>query len=183
MGMAFILDTSVLSETSKSRPDPNVVRFLQEADDLNIPAGVIMEISLGISLICGRNPSKAVKLSEWYQRLLNSGLKIINTDTRIAETWGTLLSARDLWSLMFLSVGSERVKGGQDLHIAAAALIHRLPIASLNPKDFLRIHRVFPIPGLYDPRSDTWHVRPISVADISPKRVRLTEVVRCSENR
>ncbi|AVA21292.1 hypothetical protein NXC24_CH01641 [Rhizobium sp. NXC24] len=45
--------------------------------------------------------AQAVKLSEWYQRLLNSGLKIINTDTRIAETWGTLLSARDLWSLMF----------------------------------------------------------------------------------
>ncbi|WP_158704435.1 hypothetical protein [Rhizobium sp. NXC24] len=57
MGMAFILDTSVLSETSKSRPDANVVRFLEEADDLNIPAGVIMEINLGISLICGRKPS------------------------------------------------------------------------------------------------------------------------------
>lgn len=62
----FLLDTSVLSETSKPRPHPAIVRFLEDAEDVAICAAVVMELHLGITRLCKTDPLRAVKLGAWW---------------------------------------------------------------------------------------------------------------------
>ena len=60
------------------------------------------------------------------------------------------------------------MRGGQDLHIAATALVHRLPIATMNVADFMRINDCYPLPEVYDPLTDCWHTRMEPLADQYP---------------
>jgi predicted nucleic acid-binding protein len=167
----FILDTCVLSETSKPRPHPNVVHFIETAANLYIPAAVLAEFQSGIMEICSRDPIKAVKLSAWYQELMRSGIPILETNREVAEIWGTLASDRRLLNLMIANPKAKRPRQGQDVHIAAVALAHRIPIATVNVRDFLAINELYPLPGIYNPVTDQWHasVEPISCSNIQAK--------------
>jgi hypothetical protein len=53
-----------------------------------------------------------------------------------------------------------RVQLGGDVILAAMSITHRIPIATLNTRDFIYIDRFFPLPGVYDPRTDCWLVTP-----------------------
>ncbi|TAV21356.1 type II toxin-antitoxin system VapC family toxin [Rhizobium ruizarguesonis] len=158
MKTAFVLDTCVISETSLPRPRESVIAFLASADNYFIPAGALMELQMGITKVCATNPLKAVKLSAWYNDLKRAGIPIIDTDADVSEICGILSVDPRLESL----------RRGQDLHIAAAALSRRLPIATLNVDDFLRIDACYPLPGIYDPLHDRWHVRMEPLADLYP---------------
>ncbi|MDO5897866.1 PIN domain-containing protein [Agrobacterium sp. Azo12] len=157
MAAGYILDTCVLSETSRVRPNPGVVRFIETASNLFIPAAAIMEFQQGITQLCSRDPVKAVRLTRWYQNLMALGMPILETGKEVAEAWGTLAADQRLRNLIVSHPGAKRLRHGQDLHIAATALVHRTPIATFNTKDFLLIHSCYPLPGIYNPVSDTWH--------------------------
>lgn len=158
MTMPILLDTSVISEASKPRPHPDVIRFLPTADNLFIPAGTLIELQLGITQLCAKDPIRAVKLSAWYQDLVRS-VPIISTRKEVCEVLGTLAADPKLRSLMFDDQRAKKRKGAQDLHIAAAALVHRAAIATFNVSDFLLIDRLYPLPGIYNPLTDVWHAR------------------------
>ncbi|WP_045016200.1 PIN domain-containing protein [Agrobacterium arsenijevicii] len=154
---SYILDTCVLSETSRVRPHPNVIRFMETASNLFIPAAAIMEFQQGITRLCSRDPVKAVRLTRWYQNLMALGMPILETGKEVAEAWGTLAADPRLRNLLVSHPGAKRIRHGQDLHIAAAALVNRKPIATFNTRDFLLIHTCYPLPGIYNPQNDTWH--------------------------
>jgi hypothetical protein len=63
----------------------------------------------------------------------------------------------DLWAT---SPVAKKPTLGQDLSIAAVAIIMGAPIATINVKDFMKIHRFFPLPGLYNPAIDRWFICP-----------------------
>ena len=155
----FLIDTCVLSETSKVRPHPNVVRFVEQANNLAIPLGALVEIHLGIARLCSRSPGKAIRLSAWYHELLAVGIPIAQTTTEVAEVWGVLAADARLQGLLVSRESSKKSRLGQDLHIAAAALVHRMSIATFNVKDFLLIDSCYPLPGIYDPLTNIWHAR------------------------
>ncbi|WP_442886053.1 PIN domain-containing protein [Agrobacterium sp. CCNWLW155] len=157
MVAGYILDTCVLSETSRARPHPGVVRFIETAPNLFIPAAAIMEFQQGITQLCSRDPVKAVQLTRWYQNLMTLGMPILETGKEVAEAWGTLAADPRLRNLIVSHPGAKRLRHGQDLHVAAAALVHRTPIATFNTRDFLLIHTCYPLPGIYNPQTDTWH--------------------------
>jgi hypothetical protein len=48
--------------------------------------------------------------------------------------------------------------------IAAIAISRRAAVATGDVDDFLAIHRHFALPGLYDPFTGEWHVRPVEDA-------------------
>lgn len=166
MTTAFLLDTCVISESTLSRPRERVIDFLSTADNYFIPTGALMELQMGITMVCATNPVKAVKLSAWYHALVHSEIPIIPTDREISEIWGVLAADPRLGRL--IPGGGKRPRGGQDLHIAAAALVKRLPIATMNVADFMLIHECYPLPGIYDPLNDRWHTRMEPLADQYP---------------
>lgn len=166
MSLGFLLDTCVLSETSRRNPHPAVVRFIESAENLMLPVAVVMEFQMGITEISYKDPVRAVRLAAWYQRLAASGLPVIDTNTEVAEVWGVLAADPRLRNLFVANARAQRPRAGQDLHIAAVALVHRVAIATMNVKDFTLINRFYPLPGIYNPMEDSWHARiePISAS-------------------
>lgn len=159
MSETFILDTCVLSEASKSRPNPAVIHFLETAPNLRLPTAVLMEFQLGITLVSSTDPVRAVRLGNWYQRMISAGLPILDTTKDVAEIWGVLAADPRLRNLAVGHAQAKRPRGGQDLHIAAFSLAHRLPIATMNIRDFELIDSCYPLPGLYSPTENRWHAR------------------------
>ncbi|NKL21821.1 type II toxin-antitoxin system VapC family toxin [Rhizobium leguminosarum] len=166
MKTAFLLDTCVISESTLKQPRENVLNFLATADNYFIPMGALMELQMGITMVCATNPIKAVKLSAWYHSLVRAEIPIVPTDREVSEIWGVLAADPRLRRLV--PGGGKKPRGGQDLHIAAAALVMRLPIATMNVSDFMLIHECYPLPGIYDPLHDRWHARMEPLADQYP---------------
>lgn len=153
---AFILDTCVLSEASKRKPNPAVLEFLDTTPDLNVPVAVVMELQLGMTLIAATDPVRAVRLSNWYQWVMSAGFPILDTTREVAETWGILAADARLKNLVVGHARAKHPRNGQDLHMAAFALTHQLPIATRNLRDFELIDECYPLPGLYDPFTARW---------------------------
>lgn len=153
----FILDTCVLSEASKRKPNPDVLEFLQTASNLKLPSAVLMELQLGITLISATDPVKAVRLSNWYQWVMSAGFPILDTTREVAEIWGVLAADPRLRNLVVGHARAKRPRNGQDLHMAAFSLAHGLPIATMNVSDFELIDFCYPLPGVYNPLSASWH--------------------------
>ncbi len=168
MTETYILDTCVLSEVSRDRPNRSVVRFLEMAAELKLPSAVLMEFQLGITEASAKDPVRAVKLSNWYQRVMSAGFPILDTTKEVAEVWGILAADPRLRNLVVGHAKAKKPRNGQDLHIAAFALVHRLPIATMNVRDFELIDRCYPLPGIYNPMEESWHARmsPLPFADI-----------------
>lgn len=156
----YLMDACVLSETSKVRPDLGIVHWLSEVRKLVIPMGAIVEFEQGIRLRAQHDLESAVRLSEWLDDLLSTGIRLLNTDVAIARKYGEMRACGSLKPLFLTNPDAKMVRGGQDVHIAAAAIAHGYTIATLNVKDFLFIHRWFPIPGLYDPKANHWYIVP-----------------------
>ncbi|MDG3576976.1 type II toxin-antitoxin system VapC family toxin [Rhizobium sp. YJ-22] len=159
MKLAFLLDTDVVSETSKVNPHPNVVEFLRTAPNIFLPAAALLEIQKGITEVCARSPMKAVRLSAWYKELTNGEIPIIFPTLEIIEVCGTFAAEPRLKNLRVPRADARDPTFGQDLYIAATALVYRTAIATLNVRDLLQINAIHPLPGIYDPKSETWHAR------------------------
>lgn len=168
MTSGFVLDTCVISETSLPRPRESVIEFLATAENYFIPMGALMELQMGITKVCSTNPIKAVKLSSWYNEMLKAGIPIIETGSDIGAIWGVLASDEKLQGLNGNDGRSGKSRGTQDLHIAAAALARRLPIATFNVRDFMRIHALYPLPGVYDPSTGIWHAKMEPLSEMYP---------------
>lgn len=159
MKQVFVLDTDVISETSKARPHPKVIDFLRTADNVVLPAAALMELQKGIMEICARSPIKAVKLSKWYQELTAGEIPIAPSGKEVLEIWGTLAADRRLRNLSVPRADAKEPRIGQDLHIAATALTLRAVIATFNVKDYMLINECYPLPGIFNPMTGVWHAK------------------------
>ena len=173
MTTAFLLDTCVISETTKKRPNENVITFLETAENFYLPAGALIELLTGITQVCAVDPIKAVRLSNWYHQLMRQDLPIVETGRDVIEILGVLAAdprLRNLWEPRRDGAGRVigKPRGGQDVHIAAAALARRLPIATMNTRDFLAIDELYPLPGIYNPQTKIWHRKMEPLADRFP---------------
>lgn len=121
----FLLDTVVLSELRKARPNAGVVRWVskQDEDSLYLSVVTLGEIECGIEKRRQGDPEFAAALAAWLDGLL--GLyadRVLPVTPGIARRWGSL-SAR---------LGHE----GADLLIAATALTAGLTVVTRNVGDF-----------------------------------------------
>lgn len=157
----FILDTNVLSQFSYKKPHPQLLSWLTHLPgSVAIPFGAVIEIQRGIEKLARTDKVRAEALQEWLGSLLESDIPYLGMDASTAQLYGkmTMVPAlRDLWTP---PAHSKEPKLGQDLTIAAAAIRHGAPIATMNTKDFLRIHEFFHLPGLYDPVKAAWSIEP-----------------------
>lgn len=119
----ILLDTVVVSELRKSRPNARVlgwVRGLRESD-VFLSVVTIGEIERGITQAADRAFAQA--LTRWLEDLLRLyGDRVLPVTPDIARRWGRLS----------VELGHE----GADLLIAATAASHRLTVATRNVRHF-----------------------------------------------
>lgn len=120
----FLLDTNVVSELRKAKPHGGVLAWLNAtADaDLFISAVTLGEIQRGIELTRDQNPSKAIEISQWANRLAATH-NILAMDVPTFRACARLM--HHLSDVLF-----------EDAMIAATALVHQLTVVTRNTRDF-----------------------------------------------
>jgi predicted nucleic acid-binding protein len=125
----YLLDTNVVSETSKRRPDARVLEWLAQTTiaECAISAVTIGEIRRGIELV--KDDARRSSLESWYQsrvRVTFSG-RTLALDEDVMEIWGERTAA--------LSSQGLNVEPFDGL-IAATAMAHGLTVVTRNTDHF-----------------------------------------------
>lgn len=121
----YILDTNVISETRRSRPDAGVIAFLSAAgaEGLFLSVLTLGELRKGVALKRRTDPEAASQLAMWVEGIVtNFADRILPIDSAIALRWGELSAGRSLPVI--------------DMLIAATALSRDLTLVTRNTKDF-----------------------------------------------
>jgi predicted nucleic acid-binding protein len=130
--VTFLLDTNIVSEFMKPKPDQNVLRWLKNADeDITFMSVVsLAELRHGIELLdAGRRKSA---LHSWLSEHLPERFagRILAIDSVIADQWGRLSAAARRQG-----IGLQVMDG----FIAATALAHSHVVVTRNVRDFQRL--------------------------------------------
>jgi predicted nucleic acid-binding protein len=125
----FLLDTNVVSEWGKPRPNSGVVGWLAAADEdrLFLSVATLAELRYGVErLPAGR---KSALLREWLETELTSRFegRVVAIDEAVAATWGKLLAKAD---------AAGRPLGAMDGFLAATAAVHQMTLVTRNEKNF-----------------------------------------------
>ena len=158
----FLLDTDVVSNFRK-KPHPNLVAWLKavNANDIAVSAMTVFEIQTGINYVREHDAAKAKDIDDWLRSfLLAGGMSILPVDADVARLYGNMFTTPELKNFLYPDPDSKRPKSGADLIIAATAIVHEATVVTINRADYERIHAHFPLPGLYEPFSDTFVVDP-----------------------
>ena len=129
--MKFILDTNVVSESTKARSDERVMAWIddQNSDDFCISVLTVGEIEKGIQ--ASKDPRRRANLRSWLdQTLIAFEGRILPIDQRVSVTWGKTMA----------SVG--RPVSVVDSLLAGTAIAHGLTFVTRNVDD------VKDLPGL-----------------------------------
>lgn len=91
--MTYLIDTNVISEVRKRRPDPHVLTWWDsvESEQIFISILTIGEIRLGIERLRRKDGDQATMIERWLNGLKTSYHdRIVGIDARTAEEWGRL---------------------------------------------------------------------------------------------
>lgn len=124
----YLLDTNVLAEPAKPRPDPNVLTWLQAQSPLDLAVSVLTfgEIQEGVSLL----PAGARRdaLESWLRTDLPRQFtgRVLPVDGEVALEWGRL--------------AAEGRKAGRELPVVDGLLVatcaaHGLTLVTRNERD------------------------------------------------
>ncbi len=122
----YLLDTNVISELTKESPDPRVIEFLSEHENLWLSTIVMHELEFGLQLLPdgSRRYSLQVVLSEFIAEHQD---RILPVDRKEAE-WAARLRSQARRSGRVLHLG--------DALIAGTARVHDLSVVTRNTEDF-----------------------------------------------
>ncbi|MGO8021292.1 PIN domain-containing protein [Rhizobium leguminosarum] len=154
----FLLDTNILCNSSKPRPHPRISEWLMAQKHVAIPFAVFLEIETGIAQRAQDNALAAGRLWEWVDSICDTEFEYPPITPAVARVLGKMLCCRPLTNLWFVDPTTHKRKPGQDLFIAATALVYNLPIATADGSDFELIDRYFPLQGVFNPAFDIWVV-------------------------
>lgn len=125
--MGWLLDTNVISESSKSVPDPEVLAWIERHDhEIHLSTISLGEIVKGIELLApGRRKSK---VEEWFGRIERwAGPRLLAPTAEVMKVWGKLCARCEK---------AGRPLSVLDSLIAATALTHHLTVATRNTGHF-----------------------------------------------
>ncbi|MCI5135758.1 MAG: type II toxin-antitoxin system VapC family toxin [Candidatus Electrothrix sp. AW2] len=131
--MNYLLDTCVISELVKPRPNTAVTDWLARipADRLFLCSLTIGELKRGITRLT--DSKKKNRLMMWLETLLaDYGDRILPVDRAVAEAWG-IMQARAEDSGQRMSI--------IDGYIAATASAYQMTVVTRNEEDFSPSHQ------------------------------------------
>jgi len=120
----FLLDSNVVSELRKPRPNSRVISWLDKMDNhsLFVSAVTIGEIQAGIDVTRGQDADKAYELESWLEQLAATH-SVLPMNTRCFRRWAKLMRRQS--NTLY-----------EDAMIAATALEHRLTVVTRNTRAF-----------------------------------------------
>ena len=127
--MAFLLDTNVISETVKPRPDKTVHGWIE----LQIPSDLFLAAQTMGELVRGARKVREQARREQFERWIEQDLarqfdgRVLPFDASTAAVWGRLMGDGDR---------AGRRPSAADAQIAAVAIQHDLTFVTRYVKDF-----------------------------------------------
>lgn len=125
--MTYLVDTNVVSEVRKRRPDPGVRRWFADtqASEIYLSVLVVGEIRQGVERIRRRDVSAAAALDQWLAVLVERfDDRIVPISVAVAQEWGRLNVPEPLPAV--------------DSLLAATALVNGWTLVSRNEADVAR---------------------------------------------
>jgi toxin FitB len=134
--VTYLLDTNVVSELRRRRPDRRVVAWLQEVrdDQLHLSVVTLGELQAGVEIVRGQDPDKAAEIEAWVDEVAQT-YAILAMDGRFR-----------LWARLTHRQPDDLI---EDAMIAATAHVHDLTVVTRNVRDFARLS--VPTLDLYAP--------------------------------
>jgi hypothetical protein len=123
--VSYLLDTNLLSEVRRPRPDPGVAMWFAEVapERMSVSVLVLGEIRRGVELLRGRDLARSLRLQEWLEELKETFAdRVIDVSAPVAETWGRIDGQRRLPVV--------------DGLLAATALVHGLVVVTRDTAPF-----------------------------------------------
>jgi predicted nucleic acid-binding protein len=130
----FLLDTNVISEVGKPRPDAKVLNWLLAHEAAcAVPAIAVAERYQGAYATEPRRRAKLlVEIAAFVQE---AGDRLLSFDTAAAEAWGEYVSRPTL---------RRQPRSYPDTQIAAIAISRRLTVVTRNTDDFPEVDTLNP---------------------------------------
>ena len=122
--MGYLLDTNILSETRKTRPDSGVLAFLSAADARGLFLSVLTlgELRKGVAAKRRTDPVAADRLGAWVDGIETTFAdRVLPVDAATARRWGELSASRSIPVI--------------DTLIAATAISRGLTLVTRNTRD------------------------------------------------
>jgi predicted nucleic acid-binding protein len=127
----YLLDTNVVSELVKPRPDARVVAWIRGSDeaDLHLSVLTFAEIRFGIEKL--PRSARRERLRGWMETELVDRFeeRILGIERGIAELWGVIMARAAAMSLRLPVM---------DTLLAATAEYHGMTMVTRNVRDFAR---------------------------------------------
>ena len=124
----FLLDTNVLSELIRPRPEPKVAAWMEATEESLFRLSVLTlgEIRKGINSLPGS--SRRTALESWlnHDLLIRFADRILDVDQAVADRWGRLAAA---------AVATKQLLPVIDGLLAATAIHHNLTLVTRNAND------------------------------------------------
>lgn len=119
--MSVLVDTNVLSELARPRPDPNVVAWASQLEIVTVSVITVDEVFFGLAI--KNNP----RVQKWFEAFFDTDCRILEITASIARHAGILRGQ--------LTAGG-KPRAQADMLIASTAALHGLTVATRNTKDF-----------------------------------------------
>ncbi len=131
----YLLDTNVISELRRPRPDPRVVAWVRALGPgaAFVSVVTIGEIASGMALRHRDNPAHADELERWLDRLVTGyGDRILPVDSAVAMRWGALVAAQPQRAVDML-LAATALEHGLSVATRSEAHLRRAGVAVVNP--------------------------------------------------
>jgi toxin FitB len=89
----FLLDTKVISELARKKPEPKVVQWIQDTDEDLLYLSVLTMGEIRKRITSHPDAARRVKLEAWLSRDLKQrfGGRILSLDENVADRWGVII--------------------------------------------------------------------------------------------
>lgn len=126
--MNYLIDTCCISELVKKKPNPNVVKWFSDHDELSMYVSVLTfgELKKGIEKL--PDSKKKDEHNHWVKEDLSNRFKsrVLNINLKEVNKWGEILATAEKNGTPLPAI---------DSLIAATAQVHDLTVVTRNTKD------------------------------------------------
>jgi predicted nucleic acid-binding protein len=127
--MSFLLDTNVVSEWTKPRPNSGVITWLDEADEdrVFLSVATLAELRHGVERLA--SGARRKKLDSWLSEELPLRFesRVLAVTAEVADEWGRVIARCE---------AGGRPLAAMDGLIASTAIVHGLTLVTRNTSDF-----------------------------------------------